>query len=34
MVEKNLHMEEEVIIGEHALVKDVEDGIMEMVEIR
>ena len=34
VVEDDLHMEEEVVIGESALVEDVEDGILEMVEIR
>ena len=34
VVEDDLHVEEEVVIGEDALVEDVEDGIMEMVEIR
>ena len=34
VVEDDLHVEEEVVIGEDALVEDVEDKIMEMVEIR
>ena len=34
VVEGDLHVEEEVVIGEDALVEDVEDGILEMVEIR
>ena len=34
VVEDNLHVEEEVVIGEGALVEDVEDEILEMVEIR
>ena len=33
-VEDHLLVEEEVVIGEDALVEDVEDGILEMVEIR
>ena len=34
VVEDDLHVEEEVVIGEDALVEDVEDEILEMVEIR
>ena len=34
VVEDDLHVEEEVVIGEDALVEDVEDGILEMVKIR
>ena len=34
VVEDNLHVEEEVVIGEDALVEDVEHRIMEMVEIK
>ena len=34
VVEDDLHVEEEVVIGEDALVEDVEDRILEMVEIR
>ena len=30
----DLHVEEEVVIGKDALVEDVDDGILEMVEIR
>ena len=34
VVEGNLRVQEEVVIGENALVEDVEDGIVEMLEIR
>ena len=34
VVEDNLHVEEEALIGKDSLVEDVEDGIMEMMEIR
>ena len=34
VVEDDLYVEEEVVIGEDGLVEDVEDGIMEIVEIR
>ena len=34
VVEDDLHVEEEVVIGEDVLVEDVEDKILEMVEIR
>ena len=34
VVEDDLHVEEEVVIGEDALVDEVEDGILEMLEIR
>ena len=34
VVEDDLHVEEEVVISEDALAEDVEDGILEMVEIR
>ena len=34
VVEDGLHMEEKVVIGEDALVEDMEDRIMEMMEIR
>ena len=34
VVEDELHVEEEVLIGEDALVEDVEGEILEMVEIR
>ena len=34
VVEDNLHVEEEVVIGKDALVEDVEGGVLEMVEIR
>ena len=34
VVEDDLHVEEEVVIGKDALVEDMEDGILEMVEIR
>ena len=30
VVEDDLHMEEEVLIGKDALVEDVEDGVMEI----
>ena len=33
VVEDNLHVDEEVVIGEGTLVEDMEDGIMEMVEV-
>ena len=34
VAEDDLHVEEEVVIGEDALVEDVEHGNLEMVEIR
>ena len=34
VVEDNLHVEEEVVIGDDALMEDVEDRIMEMMDIR
>ena len=34
VVDGNLHVEEEVVISEGDLVVDVEDGILEMMEIR
>ena len=34
VVEGDLHVQEEVVFREDALVEDVGDGILEMVEIR